>query len=114
MIKNITNKKTLANNKKLCKSSWEQGLGLMFSKKKEDYALIFEFDKKRKVSLHMFFVFYPIDVISLDEKKRVVDIKSDFKPFTFHTAKKKVKYIIELPRGIVKKTKTKIGDLINF
>lgn len=62
----------------------------------------------------MFFVFYPIDVIFLDENYKVVDFKEDFKPFTFYTSKKPAKYIIELKSGVIKNTKTKLNNFIIF
>ncbi len=54
------------------------------------------FDKEKKVSLHMFFVFYPIDVLILNEKKEIVEIKRNFKPFTFWNSQEKGKYAVEL------------------
>jgi uncharacterized protein len=104
--------KVIVKNSHICKSSWCKGIGLMFSRKKEDFGLIFEFNSPRKVSLHMFFVFYSIDVLFLDEEKKVVDIKRDFKPWTIYNSKERVKYIIELP--INKVNKICLKDVINF
>ena len=83
----------------------------MFSKKKP---LIFVFDKEKIVLLHMLFVFYPIDVLFLDRNKVVVEIKERFIPFAFYTPKRKAQYIIEIPVKTIKKTKTRLGDKINF
>jgi len=44
----------------------------------------------------MCFVFYPIDVLILNEKKEVVEIKQKLKPFTFWNSKEKGKYVVEL------------------
>ncbi|MBN1377179.1 DUF192 domain-containing protein [Candidatus Woesearchaeota archaeon] len=88
--------------------------GLMFSGKLKDKALVFEFFPPRKVSLHMFFVFFPIDVLFVDDKNEVVDIIQNFKPFTFYKGKKKCMFVIELPAGTIKKTKTKIRDKVSF
>ena len=85
----------------------------MLSKKK-DTALIFKFDKEKIISLHMLFVFYPIDALFLDKNKIVADKKENFKPFTFYKSRKKAMYAIELPNGILKRTKTGIGDKIKF
>ena len=83
----------------------------MFSSKKN---LIFEFPKEEIIPLHMWFVFFSIDVLFLDSKKKVLEIKADFKPFTFYTPKNKAKYVLELEKGIIGKTNTKPGDLISF
>lgn len=88
-------------------------IGLMFSKK-QNKALIFKFNKEKIISLHMFFVFYRIDVLFLNKNKVVVDKTENFRPFTFYKSKKKAMYAIELPDGIIKKTKTEIGDKIGF
>jgi hypothetical protein len=76
-----------------CTSLYSQARGLMFRKKQN---LIMEFSSERKISLHNFFVFYPIDVLILDQNKKIVDIKKNFKPFTFWTSSVKGKYVVEL------------------
>ena len=78
---------------KICRSSWEKARGLMFYKKRN---LIFIFDKVERISLHMWFVFFPIDVLFLDSDKKIVEIKKDFKPFTFYRSKTPAKYVVEL------------------
>lgn len=105
-------KEILAHKFRLCKSVFCQGIGLMFSFRIDDFGLIFEFKKARKMSLHMFFVFYPIDVLFLDAEQRVVDMKKNFKPFCFYKSKQKAKFVIELPKGSIKKTK--LNDKIVF
>ena len=112
MIKNKRNKKILAKKVNLCKNSFSKALGLMFSRKSK--TLLFIFNKEKIVSLHMFFVLFPIDVIYLNKNKKVVQLKENFKPFRILIAKKPAKYIIELPNKTIKKTRTKLGDIISF
>ena len=69
MISNQTKKNTIIKKVQYCKSLFSKFRGLMFTKKKER-ALIFFFNKPTRVDLHMFFVFYPIDVVFLNEKKQ--------------------------------------------
>ena len=85
----------------------------MFSRKQSE-SLIFKFNEEKTISLHMFFVFYSIDVLFLDKNKIVVDTKENFKPFSFCKSKKKATYAIEMLAGVIKKTKTEIGDKIEF
>ena len=113
MIKNLTNKKVISKNAKFCSSMFSRFKGLMLSKKQET-ALIFEFKKEQFISLHMLFVFYPIDVLFLDKTKKVVDMKECFRPFSFYNSRKRAMYAVELFNGAVNKSKTKIGDRINF
>jgi len=92
---------------KIVNSTLGKARGLMFSRKKN---LIFVFDKERKISLHMFFVFFPIDVLFLDENKEIIEIKKDFRPFTFYKSEKKAKYIVEIALDKDKKENYKIGE----
>ena len=111
-VSNPTKRKILAN-AKLCNDAFSKFVGLMLSTDKNK-SLAFKFSKERIISLHMFFVFYPIDVLFLDKNKIVVDKKENFKPFRFYKSKKKAMYAIELPNGTIKKTGTEIGDKIIF
>ena len=111
-IKNTTRKSIIAKNAELCWNIFSKSFGLMFTLKPKP--LIFIFKKEKIIPLHMLFVFYPIDVLFLDKNKAVVETKENFKPFTSYTPKNKAQYILELPKNIIKKTKTKIGDKIEF
>lgn len=93
MILNKTKHKTISEKEIVCKNIFFQSLGLMFHRK---HNLIMVFPKSRKVSLHNLFVFFPIDVLLLDQDKKIVEIKRRFKPFTFYTPKNECKYLVEL------------------
>ncbi|MCH7649017.1 MAG: DUF192 domain-containing protein [Thaumarchaeota archaeon] len=112
MIKNLTKNIVIVKKAKICKSIFSKTIGLMFSIKPE--SLIFIFREEKIIPLHMLFVFYPIDVLFLDKNKKVVEAKENFKSFSFYTPKKKAVYITELPKGIIKKSRTKLGDRISF
>ena len=114
MIKNITKNTVLCSRKRFLKTTTAKAIGLMFSKKIVDTGLIFVFDKPIKTELHMFFVFFPIDVLFLDDSRKVIEIKENFKPFTVYFPKNKFSYVIELPYGVIKKSKTQIKDKISF
>lgn len=111
IIRNKSKNRMINKDAKLCKSIASQSLGLIFSKPK---SLVFEFEKEKIISLHMLFVFYPIDVLFLDKSKIVVDKKENFSPFTFYTSKKKAMYAIEMANKTIKKTETELGDKIEF
>jgi len=113
LIRNITKNITLSSNVMLCDGNLSKIIGLMFSKK-QNKTLVLKFNQEKMIALHMFFVFYTIDVLFLDKNKIVVDKKEKFSPFTLYNSKKKAMYAIELPEEIIKKTKTEIGDKIKF
>ncbi len=107
--------KLLMKKVRIAKTQWQRTKGLMFEDiKKFDYALVFEFPNESKIgsSLHMIFVFFPIDVIFLNKSKKVVD-KVTLNPFKpNYTPKKAAKYVIEMPEGRAKKVK--IGNTISW
>lgn len=111
MIRNKTQKTIVSKQPIFCKSIWCKASGLMFSRQKD---LIFIFNKPQKVSLHMFFVFYPIDVLYADQDKKVVELKESFNPFTTYHPQQKASYVIELQSGTIQKTKTKLNDILEF
>lgn len=112
MIQNNTKQTKVSNNYSFCKNIFSQAKGLMFSLKQKN--LVFVFKKEKLTPLHMWFVFFPIDVIYLNSKKEVTELKANFKPFTFFNPKNKAQYILELEKGAINKSKTEIGDSFSF
>ena len=90
--------------------------GLMFSRRlKNKEALILKANREgiRETTLHMLFVFFPIDVMWVNEKMRIVDIKRGIKPFSlFIKPKEKARYVVEMNANST--NNVKIGDLIRF
>ncbi len=108
-------KTILMKNVKLAQNSWERTKGLMFEEKKKfNYALVFNFPVESRIgcSLHMLFVFFPIDVLFLNKDKVIVD-KVTLNPFIpNYTPKKAAKYVIEMPNGKAKNVK--IGQKVDW
>ena len=113
LIVNTTKQKVLARKFRNCESEFSKIKGLMFTKN-FPHALVFDMKKEKVINLHMFFVFYPIDVLWLDSNKRIVYLKKNFIPFTFTMMNKKARYIIELEKGTISRTKTSVGDIVEF
>lgn len=114
MIKNENKKTILVRKQKTCKSVLSKSIGFMFGKKPKDYGLIFVFNNEELVPLHMLFVTFPLDVLWLDSKKQVVE-SATLKPWILnYSPKHKARYVLELPKGTIRKSKTKIGDRIKF
>ena len=86
----------------------------MFSpplKKQEGIILVSQ--QKDLSSIHMLFVFFPIDVLWLDKSCRVVDKKENIQQFSLsHTPQKPGQYIVELPAGSAKEIE--IGNIITI
>ena len=86
----------------------------MFHKKINDEAHIFIMNKPSKVSITMFFVFFPIDILFLDKDKKIVEQYESIKPWSNLFPKNKSLYVIELPNKTISSIGIKIGDKLNF
>jgi len=106
----------IADDVKICKDIFSRSKGLRFSKKlKEGQAILFVSPEESYLhtSIDMFFVFFSIDVLWLDNEKRIVDVRRGVKPFTpLLRPKKAAKYVLELPVGCSKILKE--GDILGF
>ncbi|MFW5991103.1 MAG: DUF192 domain-containing protein [Candidatus Nanoarchaeia archaeon] len=109
MIVNHTRDKVIATDYTLCKSIFSKALGLMFSRPK---TLVFRFSQEKIIPLHMFFVFFPIDVIYLDKNMKVVEVVENFKPFSYYRPKKPAQYVVEIPAGSANGTRA--GDKLSL
>lgn len=92
----------------------QQGLGLIGRSLEPAEALLFLMERQR-FSLHMWFVFHPIDVLFCDHSGEglvVKEIKRGFSPFTTYRAHKASDLFIELRAGATKGLRT--GDRIAF
>jgi len=116
MLINCSKNIKLVRSVNLCVSPFSKLLGLMFSTKNKIFnsALIFIFKKNMRLDFHMFFVFYSIDIIFLNDLYRVVDFKKNFKPFTLFTAKKPAKFAIEVEKGTISSLNLSRGDVIKW
>ncbi len=110
----ISKNKVICKKKKILTSIPAKAAGLMFRKKITDTGYVFVFEKKQKIDIHMFFVFFPIDVLFLDKDKKVIELTENLKPFRLYFSKKESNYLIELPSGKIKNYKIKVGDKIGF
>jgi len=106
MLYNRTKKRKLIEKTRFATTPWSRLKGLMFENPASfNYALIFNLpsEGRASASIHMLFVFFPIDAVFLNKEKRVVDIARNLKPFTpGYAPKKPAKFLIELPAGKAK------------
>lgn len=97
------------------KSMFKQAKGLMFRRSVPDsYAMVFIFSSLKKISLHMLFVPFPLDVLFLNEDKRIVKTTT-LRPWIGITdSGEKIRYVIELPSGTISSNELKVGDDLMF
>jgi len=115
MLINSTSGKKIIEKIKTANTSFSRFKGLMFEKKENfNYGLVFELDKEGRInsSVHMLFVFFPIDIVYLNPEKIVVD-KATLNPWKLnYTPKKPAKYFVELPKGTA--NKIKLGEILKW
>jgi uncharacterized membrane protein (UPF0127 family) len=92
-------------------SFWKRFRGLMFRRKfLAGDALLFRLSRPKRYGIHMFFVRFPIDLLYLDSKFTVVELRSRLKPWRTYRSKAKASYLVELPAGTISRTRAKVGD----
>lgn len=117
-IVNLSTNEVLSDNAEIREGFTGRFLGLMLSKRK-DIILVAPREGVRETSIHMFGMLYPIDVIWLNSRKEVVDLKRGVRPFnilgsdTWKIYKPKVpsKYVIELGVG---NPDARVDDVLEF
>jgi len=106
MIRTKTN--IITKKESYCKNAFTQTKGLMFSQKK---ILVFIWKSEKLRPIHMFFVFFPIDLFYLNKNREIIEIKKNVKPFGFYNPKKKAQYLIEAPLNLLS---LKVKDVLKF
>lgn len=62
-------------------------------------------------SIHMFFMRFPIDVLYMNEADEVVRIQHSIRPWRMGPlVTRGARYVIELPEGVAKRSRTEVGD----
>ena len=109
------NNKIIASKIIYCDSVVRKVTGLMFKTKTavKNTAWLFRFKNSGRVSVTMFFVFFPIDVVFLDNSNKIIELKENFRPFTNYSSKKKISSFLELECGTIKKYGFKEGIKLN-
>jgi|AGTN01.3.fsa_nt_gi Uncharacterized conserved protein len=106
----------LADDVELAKGLFKMSMGLMFRKSiGQNYAMIFDLHHEQYIGIHMLFVPFYIDLIYLDQEKRVIDIKHQLRPWIgIAYPKKPARYAIELKSGTAARLELKDGDLLEW
>ena len=65
-------------------------------------------------SIHMFFMRFPIDVIFVSKDHTVVGLVPAIKPFYLSPIFFRADYAIEIPVGVITRSKTAVGDRISL
>lgn len=110
-----TTGKVLANRVELADTFWRRFRGLMFRRGfPRGSAILFKLSKPGRYGIHMFFVRFPIDLLYLDSRFVVVELREGLKPWRTHRSKAIANYLIELPVGTISRSKVKTGHKLSL
>jgi hypothetical protein len=112
MIRNITKNTVLAKQCRVCDTWLSRAVGLMFAKKLTPTVLAL--GRERDASIHTFFVRHFLDVLFLDDQWEVVEMVRGLEPNRVYRPKRKAMFVVELPEGAIQRSRTALGDVINF
>ncbi len=104
----------IAKNIEFARTKLSQMSGLMFRKSiPSDYSMIFILKKQSSVNVHMLFMRFPVDVIFLDEEKRVLGF-ARLNPWTEYKAMKGIRYVVEMKAETIERYDISIGGQMEF
>ena len=104
---------------KVADNIWTHSKGLMFKKNmKKDEGMLFVFDEEGFPRFCMLAMRFPLDIIWINGKNRIVDItknvKPSFNPWKLYKPKKSCKYVLEVNANFTKRQNVKINDFVRF
>lgn len=108
---NTNNNQIIGNKISYANTPYRRFIGLMGKKSLEDGEGIFLTPCN---SIHMMFMKFPIDIIFLDRKNKILHITENIQPWKISRIVFMAQSVLELPVGTVQKTQTKIGDILTI
>lgn len=110
-VSNATRGAELATRSKLAANPLSRGIGLMGRRGlAEGEALII----RPCNGVVSFFMRFPIDVLFLDQDRRVLHMLPNLVPWRTSRIVRGSKQVIELPAGMIERTGTQVGDVIDI
>ena len=110
---NRSRQATLATECEAADSGWERMRGLL-GRSKEDFPPGKGLLLVPANSIHTIGMSFPIDVAYLDRAGRVIHLYHRLPPLRVAAIKFKSHSILELPAGTLAKTRTEVGDILEF
>jgi len=99
--------KLISKRSKLCNNIFSKLRGFMFNFSKSYDSIII---KSKNSSIHMFFVFFPLKIVWVDSRLKVIQIKKAYPFISVYSPQKGSVLILEFKKNI----KLNIGDKINL
>ena len=97
---------------RVCKSVWDLGRGLMFRKNPLHFIYWFQLNWQARHRITMWFVFCPIDIVILDAKRKIVELKEGLQPWSHYRPQHSYQEFVELPSGSCKRFSLQVGQTL--
>ncbi len=110
-IQNTTKNTTLTHSCVVANTFFRRLKGLLGSAPLSDGEGLLLVNEK---SIHTFFMTFPIDVIYIDEQKKVIRLDDNVVPNKIGKHLSNSRYILEVPVGTIAKSRTSIDDQLSF
>lgn len=110
-IKNKETKEIIANKIGLANTMFSRFIGLISKKSIDENEGILLTPCN---SIHMMFMKFPIDVVFLDKRNKVIKIIENIQPWKISPIVFKAQSVLELSSGTVSKKNIKIDDILDF
>jgi len=110
---NRSKQTTLASEVELADTSWTRMKGLL-GHRPEDFQTGKGLWITPSQGIHTIGMKFPIDVVYLDSKQRVIHVCHSLSPFRFAAVKLRCRSVVELPAGTLAQTQTSIGDVLEI
>lgn len=98
--------KTINIKARILGSFLEKTTGLMGKRRIEPVLL------RTRFGIHTFGLKFPIDVLILDDKNKIINLKNDLKPNRIFIWNPKYKNVLELPSGFSVRNNIRVGDIV--
>ena len=110
-VQNITKNTLLSESCEVAETFFRRLKGLLGSPPLSDGEGLLLVNEK---SIHTFFMTFPIDVIYINEQKKVIRTENNMLPNRIGKHLSESRYILEVPVGTIEKSQTSINDQLSF
>ena len=122
MIKNNTRETILCKTYEKAGNTLQKARGLMFRESlPSEHGMLFEFSHPRPVSIWMFAMRFPIDIVFLDNERNVIHLVRKARPLSLswrtwrlYSPPSPASFVLEVPAGRIHKTRTRLGDNLSL
>ncbi len=122
MIRNKSRGTVLCATHEVAETGWQKTRGLMFRKVlPQGHGLLMKFEKESRPGIWMLGMRFPIDIVFLDSGKRVIRVVENARPlglswrsWRVYFPPRPVGFVLELPAGRARESRTMVGDEVGF